>query len=213
MLSQFDIGFELEAYYVGDLPPDQSVEYISNVIRKYLPEENIVLKSDESLPLIFFNDKEDNQLSGECRSIHGFEFASSIYQFTIENIIKISKFLENLPEYDIITTEHCGFHVHFSYNRMKRDDAVWILSKIVLDPEVFENLKYFEGIPFWDENYADTTVLELLRTYILKKDYNQIKKIINNDKFRLLRLHPQGTVEWRGPRNFLNLGRKRLIDF
>ena len=27
---------------------------------------------------------------------------------------------------------------------------------------------------------------------------------MSEEKMRLLRNHPQGTIEWRGPRNFLN---------
>ena len=213
--SEFKFGFELEGYIgksiikkYSDVFDVADLDQIYNDLRKYFAQyfgsSNIDVHFDSSL----------NASNG------GFEFPTPVMSLTPLNIQKCIKFLYSLrtDKFKIYTNKDCGFHVHFSLPNMNEQDMAWILCNISLDDNLSQLLTKFisnnKSFNFFNKFYADTDVLKKLKKYILSEKWNDVSLYLDNSKYNILRLHPQGTIEWRGPRNFLNSSNLEIIkDF
>ena len=140
-----------------------------------------------------------------------FEWGSPIIPFNPTNINKIYKFLTSLKTIGVKTNESCGFHTHISYEDMTRDDAKWILFCIANDESLLNEVSYLqvpgeESIKFYG-HYADTKWFDRLKAHGNLKNWSFREN--TDDKYLQIRMHPgAGTLEWRGPRNFINDGSK-----
>ena len=149
---------------------------------------------------------------GSVKNYHdgyqSFEYSSTIYKVNAKNFKKLNNFFSKLSNYDMGINETCGFHTHISYNGITEKDAVWIVAQIACNEdwtkEVTQMVDGDNIIDFFNQRYADKEFLLKIRNNILQGNYN-IRNLFNSDKYRVLRIHPLGTIEWRGPRNFLNL--------
>lgn len=153
-----------------------------------------------------------------------FEYASGVFQFSVKGALEVLKILyEELPKLNVYTNNTCGFHTHASLPHFTREEAVWIICCLSIDGELIHELTELEvddiKIDFYDNTYANKNFYGLIEDGLINKNYERVSQIVSgistndsNGKYRNLRLHPdKGTLEWRGPRNFLNENNYELI--
>lgn len=147
----------------------------------------------------------------------GFEFPSPVMNLTPLNIKKCIEFLDGLKDssFHIYTDESCGFHTHISFPKMSDEDMVWVVCHMAIDKQLQEELTSFkttagEEFDFFG-GYATTDFFDGINSAFQKQDWSKLSEWLTTDKYRVVRLHPQGTLEWRGPRNFLNRRNKQII--
>ena len=210
--SEFNFGFELEGY----IPKDVANSLYNTDIHGKMTGENYIHGKlmakkwlQNKFQLYFGNNltiKDDGSLIQY--PLQGFEFPTPVMPLTPYNIQRCIDFLTYCKkDLGIFTTKDCGFHVHFSFPEMSPQDVVWIVCQIALNDSYFNLLTKFHDIEFTNENFASPDFLEDIRNCFNEADginYSGLNLLLNKDKYRLLRIHPQGTLEWRGPRDFLN---------
>lgn len=219
LMSEFTFGFELEAYVDPYKIPLKNNEKWENI--KHFPTNKVITYIDKpslfkNLEYFFKNNffginsnltvEEDNSLK-----YNGFEMQSPVFNLTPLNISQCIKFLSSLNknEYKIYTDNSCGFHTHFAFPEITPEDIYWIECHLALDNQMKEILSSITTednitINFITEKYSSDEYLDDLKNAILNDNFEEIAYIMSEEKMRLLRNHPQGTIEWRGPRNFLN---------
>jgi len=143
----------------------------------------------------------------------GFEWRSPVLKFTPDCIIECIGFLQDIKNTFIIDNQ-CGFHTHIAFNGITPDDAMWLELKLAMDEdernEITELVLYtdpaaeeYEPIDY-SNRFASSEYLEKLSSAITDKNYEKVASLLTNEKYRALRIHPQGTMEWRAPRGFLD---------
>ena len=189
LLKDFSFGFELEGIYERDYT---TVEYLKD-------------KFDSLL-----NGKGNMHGDGSLRSPHGwdtFEYASPVIQFTPKNIKMVIDFFDTLPSLHVKTNRSCGLHTHISYKGITRQDISWLMASMAAD-ESYKEFKCMKRTRFYAEPYALATFFDEAHRYLMDGRMSYfVEKIVNNEKYRSMRIHPQGTLEWRGPRTFLNINK------
>lgn len=184
--SEFKFGFELEAY--------ATLSKIDKAQKNICDYWNV---SDESMDV-------DSSINPSKRSGIGFEFKSPVINVTPDNLKKLIKFLTLLQEWKVETNKSCGFHIHFSFPNFSAEDAAWILVNIAGNNKYLETLYAFKNINFISKEYANNKTIGKIRHFIKQNILSEIIALLTDEKYSIVRLHPQGTIEWRGPRNFLN---------
>lgn len=150
-----------------------------------------------------------------------FEYSSPVLDFTPANIKKIWEFMErNLgANKTFFTNASCGFHHHISFEGITGEDAAWILSQIAMDDKAIDLLDHLEdeknsyGINkyIFSSDYSKDGYLVELRNAIKEFDFEKIVSYLNTDKFSLLNNHRNKTLEWRGPREFMDTNDINLV--
>lgn len=140
--------------------------------------------------------------------VEAFEWRSPPLPFTPKNIIRLKDFLLAIEEEGFYTNQSCGFHVHFSAPLQEADYAFLIFA-LARDDEMIATLTRLNDISFENSQQANPEFLHDIRN---AENVDATMRFINQDKRRLLRLHPQGTLEWRGPRDFLH-DREAIASF
>lgn len=150
-----------------------------------------------------------------------FEYSSPVLDFTPANIKKIWEFMErNLgANKTFFTNASCGFHHHISFEGITGEDAAWILSQIAMDDKAIDLLDHLEdeknsyGINkyIFSSDYSKDGYLVELRNAIKEFDFEKIVFYLNTDKFSLLNNHRNKTLEWRGPREFMDTNDINLV--
>ncbi len=222
LLSEFTFGFELEACvdpntirikvpnrkWENDL---DEFELNDNRLYVYFDKPDLFKKLKKEFSKTFGNDI--NIIHDDSLNANGFEFPSPTMNITPLNIKKTINFLSSLKKskFKIHTDDKCGFHIHLSLPTLTLEDCIWLVCHLSLNEEMINeltSLKIENGkiIDFYNPKYTDIKYLKELKKSIEDSDYQKIIDILNdgNEKHRILRIHPQGTLEWRGPRNFLN---------
>ena len=134
---------------------------------------------------------------------NSFEWSSPVIDFNPSNLIKVKKMLISLPKHDIHINETCGFHTHFSYDGLNDGDAAWILLYIANNPYALKMFTEFEycgedelfplhSVSFYNERYADKDFFNEIKDAFDAKDYNRLRVLLCEEKYRVLRVHPQG---------------------
>lgn len=238
--SEFKFGFELEAYMgknvIDDYLEHDDDEYFSD---EYYDEDTFDGYGDQQqfgLPHVNFSNLESDLMDyfaeyfGNNIEIDfdsslddlrgGFEFPTPVMTFTPLNIQKSIKFLYEIMngKYEIYTDKSCGFHVHLSFPNMSAEDMAWIICNIAINDDIrkhFEKFKDSYNIDYdFITKYSSNDYLNDIKNSFLKNDWKTLSENLSSQKFRLIRLHPQKTLEWRGPRNFLNKNNLQIIkDF
>lgn len=145
--------------------------------------------------------------------VGGFEWRSPVLKLTPDCIIECIGFLQDFKKVFYVDSE-CGFHTHIAFNGITPDDAMWLELKLAMDEdernEVTELVLYtdptadeYEPIDY-SNRYASSEYLEKLSFALYDKNYEKVASYLTNEKYRALRIHPQGTLEWRAPRGFLD---------
>lgn len=166
------------------------------------------------LPL-HFNEKNDSSIRVDDPMNTGMEFVSEPLVLNPLNIVKSKKSLISLMKAGCTTNDSCGFHVHYSSPDMNYLNTCWFLLNLSTNEKAIETLTKFQDIDFVNEHYASTEFLNQIRDNVFKetRDPFKISQIFGTSKYQIMRIHPQGTLEWRGPRNFLNDGLDKIDAF
>lgn len=192
LTTDFTMGFELEAIWYGG--------------------------ERESKINLFFEDNfgDGGDLHGDG-SVHSddyddtpFEYASPVMPVNVATFQKIISFFKEHNGKEFYVNESCGFHHHISYPGITMEDVVWIMSKLSLDTKMIEKLKYFEEYKF-ETGWSNANYLDNLREAVENFDFNSIVRYCNTEKYSLINVHRQKTLEWRGPRGFLEDGNTENI--
>lgn len=161
---------------------------------------------------------DDSGMSGDEGS---FEFPSPPLALTPANIIRVIKFLETLRDEDIVfVNKTCGFHCHIGYPSKFNisQEWLWIITKLIEGAEKINGddpinfISHMKNIDFDNSNYAPTQTFNMVRRRCLQNRDNTKEEIIDDlvsnlykgTKFIMLGQHRQGTLEWRGPRQFFD---------
>ncbi len=177
--------------------------------------------------------KDDESIEPDEPEDLTFEYASPAVPMTPANLTKLNRFLQGLKTVEVYTNDTCGFHVHASFPRMTEEDMAWVTVNLSVDgegqklargitPDMTDksDTSYLELLQgkYEDRSYAGTKYLRYIRDalvrYIDAKQANNVGTMdheldviagqLDATKRRVLRMHPQGTLEWRGPRNFID---------
>lgn len=188
--SMFKFGFELEGIYDGS-------RYESNdSVAEYLDD---VLNTAGNLH------RDGSLRAGKIERGVPFEYSTDVFDYTPKNVNNVIHFMDGMNKNGIYTNRTCGFHTHISYPSISRTDVVWFIFYMCATGRMEEFYKLTKSINLFNRSYANKDCFELIRKYILlNKPSSALGYIVSNDKYRSIRIHPQGTIEWRGPRTFLN---------
>lgn len=152
-------------------------------------------------------------------SVAGFEWRSPVMLFTPESIAHCIAFLKNFQK-TCYVNDDCGFHTHISFPGITEDDAKWIMIKLAEDPKMRKKLQSLttledrnkeysnmgrEPISFYSR-WANTDYLMDISDALHTNNIEGLHDLLSTEKYRALRIHPQGTLEWRSPRDFLDDG-------
>ena len=186
LLRDFTIGFELEGTYDRY---NTNREELTNKLDSLLGGKG-VMHSDGSL----------RAASGYLT----FEYSSPVIQYTPKNIKMVLNCLDKLPELHVVINRTCGFHTHISFKGITRGDICWFMASSVAN-DTYKNFLKMGRTCFYKQPYASAHFLNEAKEYLNGGYMNRFAQtIVTNDKYRSMRIHPQGTLEWRGPRTFLN---------
>ena len=152
----------------------------------------------------------DSSLIGDANH-STFEYSSPVIPFTVENLEKFIKLMDKLPKLGVYTDRNCSLHIHFSHNNLTYTDAVWFMAYLAND-EKYKNIIHsnIKNYCFYNNYYAE---YKFLKEAYEKLNFSKTKNngffniLCDNEKYRCVRIHPQGTLEWRGPRTFLNINK------
>ena len=187
LLNQFYFGFELEGTY------------------NYSAIDRYQLTKEFNKRL---NGQGDMHGDGSLRADYGydtFEYSSPVIQFTPKNLKMVLDFFDSLPSLNVKINRTCGLHTHISFEGINKENISWAIASMVAD-ESYKDFLKFNKTNFFNRTYASYRYLENAKHYL---DRNYISTfsdtLVDNDKYRVFRIHPQGTLEWRGPRTFLNV--------
>lgn len=208
--TDFKIGFEMEGVCTREgfnsymLPGYHSQSQPSGVVAELFDDINETLG--------FGKGKIERDGSLRASPEKGgwtFEYGSPIIDFNPTNINKIYHFLKKVPELQIYTNETCSFHTHMSFKDLDKINGAWVMCCLAIDEEMQETLRHLKtknsNIDFFHGKWARTYLFDNLKEYLINHEYKEISRLLDStDKYNLVRVHPAGTLEWRGPRNFLN---------
>lgn len=217
----------IESYFgnAGDFHSDSSIEVNPGCVLYYEDEDGdeYYYYEDENMTKdeLFMNFETDNIDDIDFQT--PFEYASPVLEFNIENIQKVINMLnEGLSKGYFKTNDSCGFHHHLSYQGITGEDAAWIVSQLALDDSARELFSKFntissEGnevnydfITTWSNKEYLYDLADAIRVF----DFKEIVRLLNTDKYSILNVHSNKTLEWRGPRDFLESEDKKIIiDF
>lgn len=217
LLSEYTIGFELEGIAINY----KKYEEFEKITNTYFKSSSTIksIKDDAFV--------DDASINKPTPQHYPFEYRSPVFNLTPENISKIVSFIRsNLDKY--ITDESCSFHIHIGLPKTSiREDieTYWFLCQLVANELTgeFENkikrfLNYkdfkFEGRE--QEIFAPLNNINLIKKALqnLGRNHGTVKRLVRPftiEKYNFFRLHPQGTLEWRGPRGFITKETPELI--
>lgn len=187
----FKFGFELEC--IG--PSGFDIDTLSLPVElKQSTDDSILVDGEEG------NDEQ------------GYEFISSPMLLNPKNITASKQTVISMLKNGFRTNGSCGFHIHYSFETMDFSDMCWFLLGLATDENSKSYFSMFNDIEFFNDRYADTSFFDNILAVVQSGENRALAHVFNADKFRILRMHPQGTIEWRGPRDFMNSGDMSLIS-
>lgn len=195
LTTDFTMGFELEAIWTED------AEYNDDDYDSYSNYE-------DEINDLFDSEFPGGDLHGDG-SVHGngegvgFEWASPVLPFNVASLQKIINFYRKHLGKEFIVNDSCGYHHHISFSGISAEDVVWIMCKLATDNRMRDLISNFEGIEFVS-GWSDDSYLDDLADAVHNLNYSRIVELCNTRKYSLLNVHSNKTLEWRGPRGFLN---------
>jgi hypothetical protein len=221
----FSFGFEFEGFapiekflnnseVLDNACVDDYSDLRCNILQDDCDMEDLIGDFYENIGNFFKNNgfygcvQYDGSLRYGPKGYNSFEWSSPILKLNPSSIQKVKNLFHKMEINGIEINDTCGFHTHISYKNITENDIIWILLYIASDLKIineFEKLWLDDNnfVNFVSNHYADNTYLYEIHNGLKKKRITDIVEYINLNKYRLLRLHPQGTLEWRGPRGFL----------
>jgi hypothetical protein len=238
LTSEFTFGFELEGFVANDSHIWNTIVPYNDGYDDEYGDEYVSLSEETEdvfryelknyLDNVFSSNlgkSESNKVSGKS-TCHGdgslstdsnddliFEYSSQIYPCTPIYINSVIKSLAYITSRGIYTNETCGFHHHLKFPNLDERNMVWIYCNMATDPEFNEKFAKYKKYVLYDDDYASYDDLNILGEKIQDENYEGVLAFLNTTKYRVFRIHPQGTLEWRGPRGFLNYGTIAIKEF
>ena len=212
--SDFTFGFELEAFVSegSDLMDevrnsDDEYDYITDFLNGFFSKNGMT-----SLKTVARTHHD-----GSLEDYTGlpFEYSSNIYQVTPQNIEGLIKSLNEILNEGVFTNDTCGFHHHLKFNGITERDTVWIYCNMAMDPD-WDEFSEFQTvndgrISLFNDDYASYEDLDEISNAIENNRFDDVVRYLSTSKYRAFRIHPQGTIEWRGPRDFLATSNRKDI--
>lgn len=165
---------------------------------------------------------DDGSIKPDHEFDYTFEYATPHMPFKPSVIEDMIKFFKELDKTEFYVNDTCGFHIHLSYPDINKNDLIWVLCCLAMDKDSLNLISYLEnsGIQLFttgNESYGSMDVMNHIKEELEEKNWDVLGYSLARDKQTLFRIHPQGTLEWRGPRNFLTdisnkLNVKNLYD-
>jgi len=148
-----------------------------------------------------------------------FEWKSPVMNINNGNISRTIKFLcEAMNTFNIKTNESCGFHIHIGFPEKKTThiDRLWILLNLISDSAMMKKITSFENINMFNYEYANFDTIKQIENAVGLYNESDIYDVlvcrcISSSKYVILRQHPQGTLEWRGARGFMDYGKEKSV--
>lgn len=200
LTTDFTMGFELEAVWYADT--DDGYDDFENY--------------QDSIEAFFDScDLSGGDLHGDG-SVNGygdgapFEWASPVLPVNMTSINKIINMYKKGLNEVFTVNDSCGLHHHISFPNMSAEEMVWIMCKLALDTNMREKITHFKDYDFVT-TWSKDSYLDRLKDAVLNDNYNDIIKICRTDKYSLVNVHSHNTLEWRGPRSFLDTGREQAL--
>lgn len=144
----------------------------------------------------------DGSLDADSYSEQTFEYASPVMPVNVSTFKKIIDFYNSHYNREFYVNESCGFHHHISFPGITAEDAVWIMSKLSLDSNMRNKLQFFKDYNF-ETGWSETEYLTKLQNAVDNLDYHDIVMYCDTYKYSLINVHRNNTLEWRGPRRFM----------
>lgn len=200
LTTDFTMGFELEAVWYADT--DDGYDDFENY--------------QDSIEAFFDScDLSGGDLHGDG-SVNGygdgapFEWASPVLPVNMTSINKIINMYKKGLNEVFTVNDSCGLHHHISFPNMSAEEMVWIMCKLALDTNMREKITHFKDYDFVT-TWSKDSYLDRLKDAVLNDNYNDIVKICRTDKYSLVNVHSHNTLEWRGPRSFLDTSREKAL--
>lgn len=210
LANQFKIGFELEGVLKHNNDEYDIEDYDIQNVKDLFSHVDEIWKTGTV--------SKDGSIQVDDSNIDiAFEYQSPVLIFNPQNLKKIFNLLNSLSSLNIYTNSSCGFHIHISADGLNVLDHLYILCNIALDKEFTKKILQYKDIEFFNDKYAYDILKDLSLLLKKTKESNDFTDLIvfvddyKDTKYGNFRLHPQGTLEWRGPRNFLNSNNINLI--
>lgn len=179
---------------------DDLTKYFDDLIAEYC--HNCVTSNGDA-----HSDGSLHPSSGEL----AFEYSTPVFKTLPSEYDGFISFLEGILDDGFYTTSACGFHHHLMYNGMNERDCIWIYCNLAMDTDFIEFTKNFDDFSLYHGHWASDNELNQIKKYITENNWGNVLDLLSTEKYRLFRIHPQGTLEWRGPRDFLNDGVIEII--
>ena len=231
--SDFTFGFELEGCASYDYYDSYSNEYseydspeydlerhngneVTGELAKAIDDNlNKLMNADVSKDRLKYGEIEnDVSIEPDNDDDYTFEWASPVLECTPYNFNRVIKMLSSLESIGIYTNESCGIHHHLSYKGITEREMIWIYVNLCMDTEFRDFMSTVDGYELTSSEWASSSTLDDIAEAIKEKNYTRVLRALSDDKYRLFRIHPYGTIEWRGPRNFLDSNDFKIIkDF
>ena len=215
--SDYTIGFELEGIATNPVAYQQLKIFTKNRLKA-----SDSLFMSKSLELDQFVHDSSVKANPDDKVGVTFEMRSPIFKMAPANIQLIINFLHDALEF-MYTNSSCGFHVHIKIPESSRDDIdiFWVMCHMAISMTEHEGKlvpflqKYskFNNVDFHNDEYASLVYLKVIKNIF--DEYNpkkaqrfwmMLKNQFNSEKYKAFRLHPAGTLEWRGPRAIMEGG-------
>lgn len=224
--SDFTFGFELEGWMKNIEALDRLEDLAEHLLGEcdWTDDESIT-PSEITCPTCHDHNRFCNDCNGrgsvKDRIPKTFEMNSPVFKCTPENYAKVIRFLRQAKKIGLRVNASCSFHTHFGFPDAfsRSEDIFWLMVKIALNsPSTLDKLKKMDDIQFESIVYASTEIFQnissAIKTFAITGDVYALKQCYTDKKFVMLRQHPQGTLEWRGPRNFIQQeDDKYITDF
>ena len=200
---KYDLDTDDEQEVTGELA--QAIDNsLNNLLNEKVPEEMKKYGTIDNDPSVSTEEYDD----------YTFEWASPVLECTPYNFNRVINMLYNLDRIGVYTNDSCGFHHHLSYKGITERDMIWIYVNLCMDTDFRNYMSEVDGINLTSRRWSPDDALDDIKYSVEHNDFRRVLHYLSDDKYRLFRIHPYGTIEWRGPRNFLNDGNLNIIkDF
>lgn len=213
--SDFTFGFELEAIadssYYGNYYEEDG-EYLAE---KVSDEIDNIFNRHSNGEWSAGEMQHDSSIEPDDGYDYPFEWASPVLNVKPINFARVIKFLNSLSSHGIYVNNSCGFHHHLSWRGITERDMIWTYTNLAMDGEFIDRMETLivpddsdvpTTIDMASNHWASKNLLSEIRQDIKDRNWVNLLNKYNDSKYRIFRIHPYGTIEWRGPRNFLNDG-------
>lgn len=204
--SDFDIGLEIEGIAL-----ESNYNNIKKVAEKYgllFLTGDTSIKEDESIIELSYSEYDGVEYE---EKIIPFELNTKPFNFSPKTILKVYNYFKELYYQGLITNDTCSLHLHIKLknNKLKSKKSFYhsaMLFSYLYETKIYKKLLKFDNQHMTHSFWANEIDM--------KEQYDCLKNNFDNDNFfnssknikrGLFHVHPQGTLEWRGPRKLLDM--------